>query len=280
VTPIGQLTARDLDVLGALDRAPHTADQLLRLSKAFVRPFPAERLVRRRLQQLAAGGFVRRAPLSGLAGRGGCPNGYLLTPLGHRVLRGPDAPPPSKRFGTPPAVSRHRHTHALSEFLVHLHVAAHAAGVAVTGFCRENSVLLADGPDGTYPDAAFQLVAPGGKALSYFVELDAGTERIRNPKEDDSWERKLRIYEAVRGRAAAFRVLVVTLSSDARAAHVLDLAQAKAANPRRRLVYAGTLSAFLDAATALTAPVFRDHLGCPVSILPTHVVDATRSALC
>jgi hypothetical protein len=77
---------------------------------------------------------------------------------------------------------------------VQLYRAAHHEGVPVSGFCRENSVRLTDGPDSTYPDCAFQLIRPGEKPFSYFVELDVGTERVRSPKEEDAWERKLRIY--------------------------------------------------------------------------------------
>lgn len=275
--PIGRLTHRDLDLLTALDRAPHTAPQLLRLSGTFVEPFSAERLVRRRLQQLAAAGLVRRALLSGLAGRGGAPNVYLLSPLGYRVLYGPDAAPPGKRYGKPPSVLRHRHTHALTDALVHLYGGARRAGVSVAGFCRENAVRLVDGSDSTYPDAAFQLIRPGGTAFSYFVELDAGTERLLSAKED-SWERKLRIYEAVRiTTAVPFRLIVLALGSAARATHIQELARRWTQNPRRSLVYAAPLRAFLDDPDPLTSPLFRDHLGRSASLLPAVGVPAASA---
>lgn len=246
--PIGRLTHRDLDLLAALDRAPHTAVQLLRLSAIFSERFSAERLVRRRLQQLAAAGLVRRAPLSGLAGPGGAPNAYLLSPLGYRMLYGPDATPPKKRYGKPPAVLRHRHTHALTEALVHTFVAAHGSGVQVAGFCRENTVRLVDGVECAYPDA--------------------GTERILSRKED-SWDRKLRIYEAVRiSTAVPFRLVVLTLGAGSRATHILELARTRSHNPRRSLVYAASLRSFLDDVSPLTNPLFRDHLGRNVALLP------------
>lgn len=267
--PIGRLTQRDLDLLGALHRAPHTASQLLRLGVTFAQPLRAERLARRRLQQLAAAGLVRRAPLWGLAGRGGAPNIYLLTPLGFRLLHGPGVLSPSKRFGAPPAVIRHRHTHALTDFLVHLFVAAHRCGARVEGFCRENSVRLTDGPDCICPDAAFQLVRDDGREFSYFVELDAGTERIASSKEADSWTRKLRVYEsAQRASGVRFRVLVLTLTSARRPAHILDLARSRAENPFRSLIYAATLTTFLAEPEALSASLFRDHLGRPTALLP------------
>jgi hypothetical protein len=266
---IGRLTPRDLEFLAALDRAPHTALQLVRLSETFPSPFRSERLARRRLQQLARSGLVRCFPFVGLATAGGAPNGYLLTSLGYRVLYGPAALAPSKRYGTPPAVTRHRHTHALTEFLVQLYRSAHREGVQVSGFCRENSVRLTDGPDSTYPDCAFQLIRPGEKPFSYFVELDVGTERVRSPKEEDAWERKLRIYQAVQATTGVrFRVLVLTTSSDVRADHILRLGRERAENPRRGLVYAATLPGFLAESRCLTAAVFRDHLGRGVSVLP------------
>lgn len=270
MSPLARLTERDVDVLAALERGPHTASQLLRLSETFSTPFAVERLLRRRLQQLSSAALVRRFAYTGLAGRGGAPNGYLLTPLGRRVLHGPDALAPSKRFGSPPAMIRHRHTHALADALVHLFACAHRQGVNVTGFYREGSVRLQDGGDAAYPDAAFQIARGDGKTFSYLVELDCGTERIASLKDDDSWARKLRIYEAARttGRTA-FRVLVLTLSSSVRASHILDLARTAAQNPHRGLVYAATLPAFLSMPHALTEPLFRDPAGRAVAVLPS-----------
>ena len=42
------LTARDLEILTALDRCPLTAEQLLKLSQIFAAPFTSERRVRER----------------------------------------------------------------------------------------------------------------------------------------------------------------------------------------------------------------------------------------
>lgn len=59
--PITVLTARDLDLLTALDRCPLTADQTVKLSRTFSLPFPGDRLLRRRMTKLAQSGLVRRA---------------------------------------------------------------------------------------------------------------------------------------------------------------------------------------------------------------------------
>jgi hypothetical protein len=65
-----------------------------------------------------------------------------------------------------------------------------------------------------------------------------------------------------------FRVLVLTTTSEARADHILRLARERAENPRRGLLYAATLPAFLAEPQCLTAAVFRDHLGRSVAMLP------------
>src|ERR1043166_6261730 len=78
------LTARDLDILSALDHCPLTALQLLTLSQTFVRPFTGERRVRERLQVLCTAGRTRRWQYA-TAGTG-APGYYTLTPLGYELL--------------------------------------------------------------------------------------------------------------------------------------------------------------------------------------------------
>ncbi len=260
--PITVLTARDVELLTALDRCPLTAAQLVKLSQTFPLPFRADRLLRRRMSKLEHIGLVRRAMYTALAGRGGTPNYYLLTPLGHRMLHGPDARPPAKRFGHPLAPAGQYHTHALAEVIVHFVVAARRAGVEMTGFCRENTVALSDGQHTIYPDSAFQLLHPGGVRFSYFVELDNSTERLVTDKDTDSWQRKICIYESVRqSRPTRFRVLVVSTRSAERISHILSLSKMLATNPRRTLFCGTVLPTFLATEDALTQPVFCDHLG-------------------
>lgn len=267
--PIRQLTSRDLEILAALDRCPLTARQLTKLSATFDDPFPVERLLRRRLQQMVESGLVRRALYVALAGRGGAPSYYLLSTLGYRMLYGQDADSPGKRFGKPVATARQYHTHALSEFLVHILISAHQSGIRMAGFCRENSVALTDGADRLFPDAAFQLILPDGRAYSFFVELDNGTERIQSERELSSWERKLRIYEATQsGSVNRFRVLAVATRSSARIPHILNAARTAARNPDRRIIYGVSLPAVLLEPAALTCPIFRDHSLQPVALLP------------
>jgi len=87
------ITARDEEILAALDKSPMTAAQLLAVSEIFRNGrFTNERKVRARLQKLT-GGPVRQARYTGIAGRLGSPSYYLLTPLGFRMLHGNDARP-------------------------------------------------------------------------------------------------------------------------------------------------------------------------------------------
>lgn len=254
------LTARDLEILTALDRCPLTAEQLLKLSQAFAVPFTTERRVRERLQQLYAAGRVRRW-LYATAGRGAL-GYYTLSRLGHQILHAEDREPVAKRSFGPVGIARQYHTLRLADFIVHAAVCAHRAGLKFTGFYRENAFRLTVCDESLYPDCAFQLVTPSGFPFSFFVELDNSTEAVRSDKDRDSWQKKLRLYDAFQDQTPVrFRVLVLTTRSDERTRHILDAAKSMAANPQRGLVYGALLDDILARPDALTYPCFRDHLG-------------------
>lgn len=254
------LTPRDAEILTALSRGPLATGQLLRLSASFAAPFRNERVLRRRLTRLAECGLVRRSQYRALADTVGMPNYYLLTSMGNQILNGPETPVPSKRFGLPVAPAMERHTYALSEVVVHTVLAARRAGASMTGFCRENSVQLTDGSSSVYPDAAFQLVTAGGERYSYFVEVDNGSERLVSMTQDETWTRKIQVYEAVRARISMrFRVLVFATRSVERLSHILSLAAEHASNPDRTLFCGTTVQVFLGCDDALTVPLFMDH---------------------
>ncbi|MBI3468313.1 MAG: replication-relaxation family protein [Planctomycetes bacterium] len=261
------LTTRDLEILAALDCCPLTALQLLKLSRIFGRPFTGERRVRERLQILCDGGRVRRSQYA-TADRGAL-NYYTLLPAGYHVLHGPDAKPPTKRYFGPIGFAREPHTRALADFVVHTAVAAHDAGVRFTGFYRENAFWLPVGGEMLYPDCAFQRIA-FDREFSFFVELDNSGQRMRSSSEDaESWQRKIRLYEAFRDLCPLrFRVLVVTTRSTERLGHILELAASSARNPQRSLFYGTTLSRFLNETCAVTAPCFTDHRCRLVSLVP------------
>lgn len=267
--PITVFTTRDTEILTALARVPLATEQLVKLSQTFHRPFRHDRLLRRRMAKLVESGLVCRATYTALAGRGGTPNYYLLTPMGHRLLVGPEIPPPSERFGKPIAVTRHFHSFALAEAIVHILIAAHRAGCKMIDYWRENTVRLSDGHGSIYPDASFQLVTPAGETYSYFLELDNATERLESRRYDETWERKIAIYEAMRDRAKTrFRVLVVASKPGDRLLNILDLAGRHASNPHRTLFCGVRLAELLATRSALTEPVFKDHRGRSVAMLP------------
>jgi len=260
------VTDRDLDLLEALDRCPLTARQLLKVSRTFRRPFTSERKARARLQRLRTAGRVRSWPLL-VAARGG--NYYTLAREGYRLLYGPAALPPARRSFGPVGVAHQQHTHALAEFIVHAAVGAHEAGVHLGGFCRENSVRLAVGPESLAPDCAFQVQAADGGTFQFFVELDNRSERIRSAKDADSWQRKIRLYEAFQDACPRrFRVLAVCTRGGERLGHILGAAASLARNPARSLFYAISLPEFLHQAAPLTSTCFLDHRGRRVALVP------------
>lgn len=272
------LTPRDTDILSALDRCPLTAGQLLTLSETFSYPFTSERKVRARMQVLAESGRVRRWPYLAIDGRV-APTYYTLTRKGYRLLYGADAIPHVRRAFDPVAIGRQRHTYAMAQFIVATFVAAKRAGVQVVNFGRENSVCLTAGQEQLYPDTTLTLLPPWGGAFHFCVEIDGGTERMRSEKDVDSWERKIRLYEAVQDAATErYRVLAVSLDSQIRSHNILSIAAGVARNPCRCLVYGITLESYLQHPLPLTSPCFMDHCGRKTELLKQVPTAARRES--
>lgn len=263
------VTERDIDILTALDRVPLTAQQMLALSETFCLPFGSERTVRERLQALAEAGWIRSA-LYALPSSGASPKYYFLTRQGYGILNGPGALPPTKRHFSPLSVSRQLHSKALADFLVHVLVASHRAGVRFTEFYRENTLKLTIGDDCLFPDASFQLIV-NDQPLNFLVEIDNHTETIRSPKDTDSWERKLRLYDRLQDSIKnRFRVLAVTTRSSDRLRHILMTAAGVLRNPQRCLVYGVDLPTFVREDEPLHRGVFRDHFGRATALIASH----------
>ena len=265
-----RLTARDLDILTALDRCPLTVRQLLRLSATFAgRPFTSPRSVQERLQKLHDAGWLRRWTFA-TASRSGAPDYAKLTLLGYRLLYGGNAQPPTKRYFNEVGIAHQHHTHCLAEFIVHTAVAAHRQGIVMKNFSRENTLRLQVGQENLFPDCAFDLDLRDGQSFRFYVELDNGTERVRSDKDIDSWQRKIRLYEQWQDQTAPrrFRVLVVTTRSRDRLDYILAVAAQHARNPRRSLFYAIHLDDYLRQASAIQDRCFRDHHGNAVAIIP------------
>ena len=190
-----RLTARDTEILLALDRCPLTVEQVLKLSETFRQQrFTSPRSVQDRLKKLCDAGWVRRWPYA-TASRSGTPDYCKLTLLGYRLLYGANARAPTKRYFNEVALAHQHHTHSLSEFVVHTAVAAHRQGIAMKNFSRENTLRLQVAEENLFPDCAFELHTRDGQQFNFLVELDNGTERVRSDKDADSWQRKIRLYE-------------------------------------------------------------------------------------
>lgn len=266
-SPHRLLTPRDIEILNALDRCPLTASQVLRISETFALPFTCERRVRARLQLLGDAGRVCRWRLA-TAGQG-APNYYTLSRLGFRLLHGDDAVPWAKRAFDPVGLSRQHHTQCHADFVVQTAVSAHRGGLDFTGFYRENTLRLQAGDESLYPDNAFQLAPPEGTAFGFFTEIDAGTERVRSPKDAESWERKIRTYDRFQDQASErFRVLVVSTRGGGRVRHILELAGELMRNPQRTLFLGISLPEYLATADPLRSECFRDHRGMPAALVP------------
>ena len=262
------VTPRDIEILAALERTPLTVRQLQKLSATFALPFGSERRIQERLLALADAGRVQRR-LYAVASRGGAPSYYQLTLLGYRILHGEGTAAPSRRAFKEVGVAHQHHTRCLAEFLVHTFVCAHGSSIAVEDFYRENALRLDAGQRTLFPDSAFQLRLPRAEAFNYLVELDNGSERIRSQKDVESWETKIRLYEALQDSTPRrFRVLVVCTRSQERLRHILDAAAALAGNPRRSLFYGIHLQDYLAQSDALRERCFRDHSGAAVAAMP------------
>jgi hypothetical protein len=262
------VTPRDIEILSALERTPLTVRQLLTLSRTFALPFHSERRIQERLQALADASRVQRR-LYAVAGRGGAPSYYQLTLHGYRILHGEGTAGPSRRAFNEVGIAHQHHTRCLAEFLVHTFLCARESGIGVDDFYRENALRLDAGQGTLFPDSAFQLRSPGGEAFNFLVELDNGSERIRSQKDVESWEAKIRLYEALQDATPRrFRVLIVCTRSQDRLRHIFDAAAALSRNPRRSLFYGVHLDDYLAEPQALHQPCFLDHRGAAVAVIP------------
>ncbi len=272
------ITARDEEILAALDKTPLTAAQLLALSEIFRNGrFTSERKVRARLHKLA-GGPVRQARYGGLAGRVGSPSYYFLNPLGFRMLHGRDIRPHSKHAFNEIGVGRQQHTFAIADFVVQTLRAAHHFQIPVQDFYRENSLKLQIGRERLFPDCSFTLES-AGIPFRFMVEIDCGTEPIHSERSVHAWQRKVELYESFADQSEdRFRVLLLSTKNHHRLDAILKLAANKAKNPRRRLFLAAPLDDYLSRQLPLFERSFRDHQGEPTALLPTPAMPLPQAA--
>ncbi len=128
-------------------------------------------------------------------------NYYKLTPEGHRVVHGEAEPLPHGRYFAAVPLARLEHTQTLAEVIVHTLVACHGQHVAVTRFCRENSLTLKAGNHEQQPDCMFQLDT-AGKRFNVLFEVDNSTEPL-DALSHHSVRQKILGYEAYEDHVCA-----------------------------------------------------------------------------
>jgi hypothetical protein len=265
-----QLTDRDYELLAAIDRTPMTVEQLLKISGTFAQSFGSASRLRGRLAVLRQAGWISRWCYAA-ATRGTPADYYRLTLAGFRLLHGADAIPPTRRCFTEVGIAHQHHTRCLADFIVHTVVAAHRQRVRLQKFYRENTLRLDQGEESLFPDCAFELATPTGGQFNYVVELDNGTERVRSPKDVDSWQRKIRLYDQLQNRSYPnrFRVLVVTTRSGERLTHIMEAAADLMSNRDRNLFYGVHLESYLSQADPLYHACFVNHRKQSLAMLPS-----------
>lgn len=276
-SPTTILTERDKQVLHVLARGPHTVEQLLKVSGTWREPFTSARYVQKRMQRLSSAGWVRSWRYA-TTSRGALAY-YKLTRTGFRLFSGPYGAIPTRSFFDPVSMAMQTHTMALMDFIVHTDLAACMAGVKFRGFHRENALKLMAGDESVYPDCAFRLVAADGQCFNFVVEIDNGTERLRTHKDDESWQRKIRLYDQYQDQCPErFRVLIVTTTCSSRLQHILDTARQLVRNPRRSLFYGTALPEYLRGVNSIHASCFLNHRGQHVAIVPAAETSETCAA--
>ncbi|MCM2374704.1 replication-relaxation family protein [Aporhodopirellula aestuarii] len=270
-SPQLHITDRDLELLGAIELHPLTAEQLLRLSNTFRQPFTQLRLLQRRLKRLADSGIIRSWPYSTTTGAS--PHYFKLNRTGFRLLHGEYEPLPKRRYFEAIAAGHHHHTRCLGDVLVHVLNNIISSGAVLQNFTRENSCRIdADGFI-LFPDCTFQLSLQSGHKFRYFVELDNGTERIRSAIHTESIERKIRGYDAYQSQFDALDplrpvVLFITTRSSERTRHILAAARKTMRNPKRTVFLVTDLRTFLSAADPISDVCLTDNRGRQRGLVP------------
>lgn len=267
------LTGRDIEILTCLDRTPMTTQQLVTASASFSQPFTDESLVRRRLGKLRVAGFARSYPYS-LASNGRAPQYWKLTRTGYRLIYGPDASLPGKRYFAEIPPGNHIHTHAIASLISHVISCGQRHNIEMDQYARENSVRLEADSFQVYPDGAFRLVSRSkdDRPYPFVLELDNGSERVRSRQDIESIERKIRAYEAHQSRyrrddPTRYLVLFVTTRSQQRLKNVLNTCSSLIKNPQRTLFLGVTLTELLKTDPFAT-PVLQSNNGLHRTLLP------------
>ncbi len=275
------------DLLRLLELTPATAADLLAASDSFGTPeepgrFADLRRVREKLAALVAADLVTFEEYA--LGRRRTMNFYQLSRTGYRYLHGGDPPESYRRRFDRITPTQREHTYDLSRLITHAVACAHRRGIRLEWAMLENTYTIAAPPHRTKPD--FSVVfGHSGMRFNTFWERDRHTESIDSPAAN-SVRNKILAYEAYYdllierwrrgdfpGRRPRLRVPFWTDTME-RAEHILHTASQLARDPRRLLVYATTLDAFINDTDALMQPLFLDHRGCFQALCDLHATSA------
>lgn len=251
-------TGRDRQIHEALRLTPLDAQQILKLSATFDRPFTSDRKVRERMQEhLAAGWTTTR--LYATTGPGQL-NYYQLSQDGFRLLAGPHAALPPRSFFREVSPALQRHTRHVADVLVHTAVHAHRLGLPIVEQLGENQAVLSLANRSLKSDGSLQLATPEG-VFQFYDEIDEATEPIASSRQRECLEAKIRFHEDYQNATGErYRVRVFFAKPGPRMHQFLRLA-AQHGTRQRTIFYAVLLDEYLAHGAPLSSPIFRDHFG-------------------
>jgi hypothetical protein len=259
-------TARDQQIHEALALTPLDTRQLLKMSETFDQPFTTDRKLRQRLQEHADAGWVHTFVYP--TASPGALHYYKLSPLGYRMLHGPEAPLPKRAAFQEVSPALQRHTRHLADVIVQTAVHAKRLGVRILDRAGENHRTLVLGDRSQKPDHSFRLETRDG-VYTYYDELDEATEPIASTKQRESLEAKIRFHEDYQNATGErYRVRVIFVKTSVRMVQFLSLAR-RHATKQRRIFYAVFLEDYLKHGSPLTAPIFVDHFRQLASLVPS-----------
>jgi len=258
-----------------LFRTPATSEQVLAVSQTWPWPFFSLRRVQQRLADHVEAGWAQKHRYKTSTRIGGTFY-YQLTLTGYRTYLADEyAKPPTERFFYERADARHRHTFALAQFITHLTVAAHRHGFRVEDYRPEGTVSLSFGEETVQPDGQYCLVSPAGRRFLQRVELDRSTKRqTTQVGYDKTWAKCNRVYDGWQDLhpEQSSRTVVVTTESRLRVENILTQFAQQTSNFNRSLYLGIWLDDFLATKDALCQPVFDDHRGRLLPLIPRSAV--------
>jgi hypothetical protein len=251
-------TGRDRQIHEALRLTPLDAQQLLKLSETFERPFTSDRKVRERMQEHQAAGWTTTRYYA-TTGAGQL-NYYQLSQDGFCLLEGPRAALPPRSFFRDVSPALQRHTRHVADVLVQTHVHAHRLGLPIIEHLGENQESLSLANRSLKPDGSL-LVATQDGVFRFYDEIDEATEPIASNRQRESLEAKIRFHEDYQNATGErYRVRLFFAKAGPRMHQFLRLA-AQHASRQRTIFYAVLLDQYLTHDAPLSSPIFLDHFG-------------------